>query len=223
MIANNKGHIVAISTYRYKLKWIFFDKKTKEHVNFLKLKMGTDNISIVDSKENYWVAKIWPSNKSTFYVLYDLENKKIKKLFKTNIELSRYIFKKEEIKLIKASDGLEIPCLITYPNKIPAPTILLIHGGPQSADNNQFNRQVQFFSQLGFATVRVNFRGSVIGKDFQRKGYEEYGGKIIDDINDVAKFLVKTGFAKKKCLGIFGHSFGGICYFNGYYKRTQIV
>jgi acylaminoacyl-peptidase len=41
------------------------------------------------------------------------------------------------------------------------PLILWPHGGPHSLTSNSFYREVNFFNELGYGVLFVNFRGSV--------------------------------------------------------------
>ncbi|MFZ2236346.1 MAG: prolyl oligopeptidase family serine peptidase, partial [Dokdonella sp.] len=88
----------------------------------------------------------------------------------------------------KAADGTEIEGFLTLPaGEGKRPLIVLAHGGPIGiSDDLHFDRDVQFLASLGYAVLRVNFRGSSgYGKAFREAGERNYGKLIEDDIDTV--------------------------------------
>ena len=114
----------------------------------------------------------------------------------------------------KARDGLEIDAYVTVPKGREAknlPMVVMPHGGPIGiADGWGFDQEAQFLASRGYAVLQMNFRGSGgRGETFERLGYGEWGGKMIDDITDGARWAVQQGFADPKRLCISGASYGG--------------
>jgi dipeptidyl aminopeptidase/acylaminoacyl peptidase len=116
--------------------------------------------------------------------------------------------------MIKARDGMDIPCYLTLPVGVPAknlPMVLLIHGGPWARDQWGFNGFAQLLANRGYAALQVNFRGSTgFGKKFLNAGNGQWGvGSMQHDITDAAKWFIKKGTADAKRIGIVGGSYGG--------------
>ncbi len=114
---------------------------------------------------------------------------------------------------LNARDGLELNGYYALPvtGEAPWPMVQIIHGGPHGPrDSWGWNREVQFLASRGYAVVSVNFRGSGgYGIDFQEAGYNEWGGKMIDDMTDATMWMVDQGFANKDKMCVYGGSYGG--------------
>lgn len=109
-------------------------------------------------------------------------------------------------------DGLSVPAYLTLPGKPtkPAPTIVLIHGGPQLRDRWQFDPEVQILAAHGYAVFQPQFRGSSgFGRRFEEAGYGQWGQAMQEDINAGVKYLVDQKIADPQRLCIVGGSYGG--------------
>jgi len=89
------------------------------------------------------------------------------------------------------------------------PTIVMVHGGPHARDYWGFDPEVQFYAQLGYAVLQVNYRGS--SQLYQEHIYNlvECCKYAVDDVADATQWFIDQGFADKKHIGIYGWSFGG--------------
>jgi dipeptidyl aminopeptidase/acylaminoacyl peptidase len=116
---------------------------------------------------------------------------------------------------IKASDGLPIHGYVTYPRGLPAgvkpPLVVLPHGGPFGIhDRWHFNPEVQLLASQGFAVLQVNFRGSGgYGEAYMEAGYRHWGDRMIEDILDATRWLVRKGQVDGSRMCTYGGSFGG--------------
>jgi acetyl esterase/lipase len=119
-----------------------------------------------------------------------------------------------EISQYTASDGLEIPALITARRDIReagnAPLIVYPHGGPQAHDRYGFDFIAQYFASRGYVVLQPQYRGSDgFGYDHLMAGDGEYGGKMLSDINDGVSYLIKEGIADPERVCVVGASYGG--------------
>ncbi len=113
-----------------------------------------------------------------------------------------------------ARDGLEIPAYLSLPKNSDGknlPMIIMPHGGPWWVrDSWRFDYWVQFLTTRGYAVLQMNFRGSSgYGYQFSELGYKEWGRKMLEDINDGAKWAVELGYADPDNMCIMGGSYGG--------------
>ena len=113
----------------------------------------------------------------------------------------------------QSRDGVELNGYYMLPTfgEAPYPMVQIIHGGPHgSRDRWGWNREAQFLASRGYAVVMVNFRGSDgYGLEFEKSGYQEWGGKMINDMTDASLWMVDKGFADKDKMCVYGGSYGG--------------
>jgi dipeptidyl aminopeptidase/acylaminoacyl peptidase len=88
-----------------------------------------------------------------------------------------------------ARDGTRIPAYLTLPKGREAkglPLIILPHGGPYGIrDRLQYDAEVQFFANRGYAVLQPNYRGSGgYGTAFGDAGIGQIGRTMQDDLDD---------------------------------------
>ena len=135
-----------------------------------KIREGIFEITGRDSSGQWWTLKYFSDNSTDSYYLYDQKAKKAMLLFETAPQLSNYSFAHMTPVVIKARDGVGVPCYLTLPVGIEAkqlPMVLWIHGGPWARDEWGLNGVVQWLANRGYAVLQVNYRGSAgFGKKF---------------------------------------------------------
>ena len=113
----------------------------------------------------------------------------------------------------KSRDGLTINGYLTLPvGREPKslPCVVNPHGGPWARDIWGYNPEVQFLANRGYCVLQLNFRGSTgYGRQFWEASFGQWGLKMQDDITDGVKWLVQSGVADAKRVGIYGASYGG--------------
>nr|WP_254030545.1 S9 family peptidase [Planktothrix agardhii] len=94
--------------------------------------------------------------------------------------------------------------------ELPAPTVLLVHGGPWARDTWGYDSQAQWLANRGYAVLQVNFRGSTgYGKAFLNAANREWAGKMHQDLIDGVNWLVENGISQPDKIAIMGGSYGG--------------
>lgn len=136
----------------------------------------------------------------------------------TEVAASRLVLEKVALAPVKpiryaARDGVQVPAYLTLPPGSDGknlPAIVLPHGGPGARDEWGFDWLTQFWTQIGYAVLQPNFRGSSGYGDawFQKNGFQGWQ-TAIGDVTDAGKWLVSQGIADPKKLMIFGWSYGG--------------
>ena len=113
--------------------------------------------------------------------------------------------------------GKKIHGYIIKPNNFDPgkryPLVVLIHGGPQSAwnDNWGYRWNPQVFANAGYVVFAPNPRGSTgYGQQFVNEISGDWGGKVyIDIMNGVADVLRRNTFIDRSRIGAAGASYGG--------------
>jgi len=105
--------------------------------------------------------------------------------------------------------------LVKPPNFNPAQkykTVFIIHGGPQSpaADAWSSRWNMALWAAQGWVIVQPNPRGSPgFGQQFIDEISQDWGGKVMTDIDAVVNAVAKMPFVDTEHLGIAGASYGG--------------
>lgn len=112
-------------------------------------------------------------------------------------------------------DGTQVSGLMAKPpGYAPGtryPTLLRIHGGPNSQDQHSFSFERQLFAANGYVVLAVNYRGSAgRGAEYQRAIFADWGNLEVKDLLAAVDHAVATGVADSTRLGIGGWSYGGI-------------
>lgn len=123
-----------------------------------------------------------------------------------------------------ARDGLSVPAYLTRPaGEGPAPTVVLIHGGPWARDGWEWDAEVQLLAAKGYAVFQPQFRGSTgFGRAYEQAGYRQWGESMQDDITDGVRQLIERGIADPARIAIFGASYGGYAAMWGLVKTPRL-
>lgn len=92
------------------------------------------------------------------------------------------------------------------------PLLVLIHGGPQSAWNNNWGYRwnPQVFAAAGYVVFMPNPRGSTgYGQKFTDDISGDWGGKVFTDLMNGVAHVVSLGYVDKDRIGAAGGSYGG--------------
>lgn len=92
------------------------------------------------------------------------------------------------------------------------PLIVLIHGGPQGAwnDNWGYRWNPQIFANAGYVVFLPNPRGSTTyGQKFIDDISQDWGGKVFVDLKNGVAEVIKKPYIDKSRIGAAGASYGG--------------
>lgn len=125
-----------------------------------------------------------------------------------------------------ARDGLSIPAYLTRPagsDGQPAPTVVLIHGGPHVRDRWEWDEEVQMLAKAGYVVFQPQFRGSSgFGRRFEDAGYRQWGRSMQDDITDGVRHLIREKITDPARVCIVGASYGGYAAMWGAVKTPEL-
>jgi dipeptidyl aminopeptidase/acylaminoacyl peptidase len=181
--------------------------------------------STLDGKKSIYA--VYSDTNQGEYYLFDHLTKKAEHLVSSKPWLdSSKLSLMEPIK-IKARDGLELEAFLTLPkqsNGKNLPLIIHPHGGPFGpSDAWGFNEEIQFLANRGYAVLQVNYRGSGnYGKEFQEKGYKQWGKLMQDDLTDATRWAIAQGIANASRICIYGASYGGYAALMGAAKEPNL-
>ena len=114
------------------------------------------------------------------------------------------------------ADGTNVQALLLKPPAFDPskryPAIVLIHGGPQGAWDDQWSYRwnAQLFASRGYVILMPNPRGSTgYGQKFVEEISGDWGGRVYTDIMNGVDQLAAMPFVESTRIGAAGASFGG--------------
>ena len=115
----------------------------------------------------------------------------------------------------KSKDGTAVHGLMVKPANYRAgtkyPTLMIVHGGPNSQDQHAFSFDREFLAANGYVVLAINYRGSAgRGNAYQKAILGDWGNLEVADLHGAVDEAVRQGIADPDRLGIGGWSYGGI-------------
>ncbi len=124
--------------------------------------------------------------------------------------LSREEFVVPEEIFYEGMDRVKISALLFRPEKLPAPAVVMIHGGPNWHYAMEWNVAMAHFASRGYAVLAPNYRGSTgYGRAWQYAARFDMGGVDTRDVAAGAQYLIREGLALKNKIAVTGRSHGG--------------
>ena len=114
-------------------------------------------------------------------------------------------------------DGMPIEAFLTKPAGLEAapagkhPLIVMMHGGPHGQQGPEFNSKAQVYAGLGWASLMVNYRGSIgYGQTLADAIFgDQNGGEAKDVLAGVDAALARYPWLDSSRMGLEGGSYGG--------------
>lgn len=222
VIANETGNALAGVSYtstKQRTRW--FDPRLAEVQKLMDEDFGRGNAQILstndgDTKILMRIAKV---NAPGGYYLFDTETGNLNLVGWAHPVLKDFELNPTNSVRYKASDGLEIEAVVTYPrhraSRRNLPVIVMPHGGPFGVRDQEefgFFPWHQAMAELGYVVIQPNYRGSGgYGKEFVKEGRKPngYGLRMQDDLNDVLTWFGQSGLIDPKRACLMGWSYGG--------------
>ena len=148
------------------------------------------------------------------YYLFDAKTKQAQFLWANRSWLDPRQMASSKPFTFTTKDNMTLHGYVTLPSnlekEVKAPLVVMIHGGPILRDYHEFDDEVQLLANRGYAVMQVNFRGSGgYGSKFERAGYKEWGGKMIQDIIDATHYVTSNFNIDSDRMCTYGASYGG--------------
>ena len=180
---------------------------------------GNARVTSTNDGDTRIIALVGKPNQPGAYYLFDTETGQIRLLGNFHVILGNAEMNPMETIRYKASDGMEIPAVVTYPrhrkHRTNLPVIVMPHGGPFGVRDQEefgFFPWHQAMAELGYVVIQPNYRGSGgYGKEFVKEGRKPdgYGKRMQDDLNDAVTWFAASGLIDKNRACVMGWSYGG--------------
>ncbi|KJZ03689.1 peptidase S9 [Pseudoalteromonas piscicida] len=214
LIYSHDGRAIGFSHSNLDNSRVYWDEDRKLLQRSLKAALPSyDTVVISMSADNKkYIAYGDSDQDSGTYLIGDRETSSLAGLGRLYPDITGDNYLGKQRVSFKARDGLEIEGYLTLPKAFDAaaPTIIFPHGGPYSRDYAGFDYWSELLASRGFVVFQPNFRGSFgYGFDFFNEANQGWGGKMQDDLQDAANWLVAEKYALKNKICIGGASYGG--------------
>ena len=167
-----------------------------------------------------WIVAYDRADGPQAYYRYDREAGSLQYLFSSRPNLETTVLAPMNSAVVRSRDQLDIVSYYSLPvgsaedgadrPTEPLPTVLWVHGGPWARDSWGYDPVHQLMTNRGYATISVNYRGSMgFGKAFVNAANGEWAGRMHDDLIDVVEWAVEQGIADRDRIAIMGGSYGG--------------
>jgi dipeptidyl aminopeptidase/acylaminoacyl peptidase len=215
------GKVQAYGVNYLRNEWRVIDPAVKADVDFLDANLkGSWAVQSQTHDNKVWLVGNDPTTAPARVMVYDRVARKLEQLYVGRPALAGVTLPQVCPVEIRSRDGLTLVSYLTLPvgsdangdcrPDKPLPMVLNVHGGPWGRDEDGYDPQSVWFANRGYASLRVNFRGSTgFGKTFINQGDREWGGKMHDDLLDGVDWAVKNGVARADKVAIYGGSYGG--------------
>lgn len=207
--------LVGVRYHRSKPSTIWFDEEFQRVQSLVDLEFpeATNLITSWDDNEEVFAFRSLRSDSPTGYYLFTKSDRRVVKIGSSNDYLEGKELVTTKVVSFAARDGLEIEGYLTMGKSVggvPAPLVVLVHGGPWVRDQYGFDPVVQWLSYNGYSVLQLNYRGSIgYGFDHFVAASKNYGWGVQKDIQDSVAWAIENGFAEREKIGIMGASYGG--------------
>ncbi len=146
---------------------------------------------------------------------YDLASRQARQVTKSTLAgIPQSSFVRPSLIKYKTFDGKQIPAFLYLPKGAKKdgslPTLVYVHGGPESQERPDFAYSFQYYLSRGYAMLALNIRGSVgYGKTYTHLDDARKRMDAIRDVEYAVKYLKGSGYAHPKKIAIMGGSYGG--------------
>src|SRR5438045_5498569 len=199
----------------WKLERHFFDPETESIYKTLSDKLPEYEIDVAahDKAEEKFIVVANNDRTPGSRYLFEKKSGQLTKLVDVAPWLKEQQLAPKKAINLQRTDGSTIQGYLTLPlGREPKnlPVVANPHGGPWARDVWNYNPEVQFLANRGYAVLQVNFRGSTgYGRKFWESSFKQWGRTMQDDISDGVQWLIEQGVADPKRVAIYGGSYGG--------------
>lgn len=192
----------------------YFDAADRQRVQSLQKAFPGKSVVVIDKSTDgsQLIVYVDGSDSAPKYYHFDANAGRAELIEDATPWLKDAQFAPTRIVNVTSKDGLQIEAFLTIPERVQKrPLVVMPHGGPVGiSDRLQFDRDTQFLASLGYAVLRVNYRGSDgFGKTFREAGFQQFGAAIEDDIDAALTRVLAEYPIDSERMCVLGFSYGG--------------
>lgn len=214
VLSDDNRRVFGVEFSGLEREYAFFDDDLEAAFDQLKQRMDGFQLAIIDWNEDLsrLLLSVSGAGETGSYYIFDIESGKLISVAKAYDIPTAWVGQMQSVEY-RASDGLMIPSIVTWPvgdAQDNLPLIVLPHGGPHANDRLGFDWMAQYFASRGYLVFQPNFRGSSgFGQQFESAGYGEWGQAMQRDVHEGVNALISLGWVDPDRVCIVGASYGG--------------
>lgn len=166
---------------------------------------------------NLRVIEAWLPGYPARYYLFDHAQHRLSMLGESRPDIAPGVLGQVEIFHFKSRDGLNefghvlFPSPSVHPEPVPLIVMAINGAGASPYSASAFNPDDQYFASRGYAVAHIDVRGtSGFGHAYAKSGDFELGGKVVADLEDGVRYLVRTGRIDARRVALMGYDNGGV-------------
>ena len=216
---HRQGRVVGVPVEAQRPSWVWFDEglAAAQAAVDKALPAGRSNQLLCGNcaGAKRFVVASWGDRHPGEYYLYDAAAGKLTLLTARRPWFNEASQGQRSFHRVAARDGLSLPVVVTHPvpGRVtgPAPTVMLVHGGPWAPGaDTLWSDEPQFLAALGYRVLEVSFRGTTgLGWKHYQSSWGQYGLSMQDDLEDALLWAVREKLTDPQRVCIYGASYGG--------------
>ncbi|ACI99275.1 Prolyl oligopeptidase family, putative [Rhodospirillum centenum SW] len=169
------------------------------------------SVTAADATGERQLLRVYSRDGQVDDVILDIKARAVQRLSSGCDLMGAFAF---DFRFITARDGTELP-VYTVRRRADAaagtdgPAIVMLHGGPQEQNKPHLDQLTLFLADRGYTVIMPDYRGSTgFGQAFQKAGFRQFDGAMLDDVEDTLAWAVSAGLARRDRVALVGGSFG---------------
>lgn len=146
---------------------------------------------------------------------YDLASRQVRQVTKSSLAgIPEQSFVSPTLVRYPTFDGKQIPAFLYLPKGAKKdgtlPTLVYVHGGPESQERPDFAYSFQYYLSRGYAMLALNIRGSMgYGKTYTHLDDARKRMDAVKDVEHAVGYLKRSGYVHPQKIAVMGGSYGG--------------
>ena len=222
----------SLAGFRYEglvpeFKWYSSEFETAHQILNGKYRLLVHDIIATDNANQRFLVHQWSDSYAGNIGVFNVADSTYAVMHQLNEELNSYRLSRTRNIVVPTRDNYKVPAYLNFPPEheagIKVPLVVLPHGGPWTRDYWELDQFAQYFTSRGYATLKVNFRGSTgLGKEHVLAGIRGISSVMIDDLADAVTHVSGNYSVDASRVYLYGHSYGGYATYMSLIRYPQL-
>ena len=223
---DDRGRYLGAAFWKDRLEYDFVSPELAAHHRAMNRFFDNEcnvRLSDVDTAQDRFVTYVSGPREPGAWYLSDRAVRSYVNLARRTALDSRRLGVAEPVTVATRDGGSITAYLTAPPGAAPGPLVVQVHGGPETRDRLDWDRQVQVLAAQGWWVLQPNFRGSGgYGLAFAGEGWGRWGDRMQEDVEDAVAQVVAAKGLDAGRVAIMGASYGGYAALMGAVRRPDL-